>query len=380
MKNRIFAALLALAIGAPLYLLSAHAAPRQTSPAAPAALTAVLKAVPDGALRLTAALAPEDNALAEWQAQVQQEAERQQGPKGIDLGWWQSHYNDIIGYVYSPGTPISYPIAYDGDNEYYLHHDLYGNYSAYGTIFLDARANRDFTSQSNMLYGHHMADGTMFASISGYKQQWYYDAHPFFYLYTNEGTYRVDLFAGLIVPGYLALYLHSPGRIVCTLLLAAAAVGLCIGPHTLTAAALCYVPLCVGIMTQQPLLNALATYFMDRGQTVDYGKARGTGSICYAAISYVLGRVTAHFGSDAMPFAVLLILALLAALLTPWDTMKALQDSEQFTTLMVKQEELKTYPLGEVWAEFCRRSGVEPTEKWFDTVKAYEKDVLAKRG
>ena len=31
----------------------------------------------------------------------------------------------------------------------------------------------------------------------------------------------------LIVPGYLALYLHSPGRIVCTLLLAAAAVGLC---------------------------------------------------------------------------------------------------------------------------------------------------------
>ena len=100
-----------------------------------------------------------------------------------------------------PGTPISYPIAYDGNNEYYLHHDLYGNYSAYGTIFLDARANRDFTSQSNMLYGHHMADGTMFASISGYKQQWYYDAHPSFYLYTNEGTYRVDLFAGLIVPG-----------------------------------------------------------------------------------------------------------------------------------------------------------------------------------
>ena len=116
-------------------------------------------------------------------------------PAQIDLGWWQSHYRDIIGYVYSPGTPISYPIAYDGDNDYYLHHDLYGNYSVYGTIFLDARANRDFTSQSNMLYGHHMADGTMFASISGYKQQWYYDAHPYFYLYTNAGTYRVDLFA-----------------------------------------------------------------------------------------------------------------------------------------------------------------------------------------
>lgn len=153
------------------------------------------------ALRLTAALAPEDNALAEWQAQVQQEAERQQGPKGIDLGWWQSHYNDIIGYIYSPGTPISYPIAYDGDNVYYLHHDLYGNYSEYGTIFLDARVPDDFSGQHNVLYGHHMSDGSMFASISHYKQQWYYDAHPYYYLYTNNGTYRVELFAGIVVPG-----------------------------------------------------------------------------------------------------------------------------------------------------------------------------------
>ena len=35
-------------------------------------------------------------------------------------------------------------------------------------------------------------------------------------------TEITGLSAGLIVPGYLALYLHSPGRIVCTLLL-----GLC---------------------------------------------------------------------------------------------------------------------------------------------------------
>jgi len=33
--------------------------------------------------------------------------------------------------------------------------------------------------------------------------------------------------AGLIIPGYLALNLHSPLRLVCTLVVAAAAVGLC---------------------------------------------------------------------------------------------------------------------------------------------------------
>ena len=43
--------------------------------------------------------------------------------------------------------------------------------------------------------------GSMFASISNYKQQWYYDAHPYFFLYTNAGKYRVDLFAGIVVPG-----------------------------------------------------------------------------------------------------------------------------------------------------------------------------------
>lgn len=200
MKNRILAAVAALAAGALLYLPTISAAP-QPRAAAPTVVPAAAQQLSAAADAVAAAAVPDTALLDDLHQQLQEELDRLNGPVGIDLAWWQSHYNDIIGYVYSPGTPISYPIAYDGNNDYYLHHDLYGNYSAYGTIFLDARANRDFTSQSNMLYGHHMADGTMFASISGYKQQWYYDAHPFFYLYTNEGTYRVDLFAGLIVPG-----------------------------------------------------------------------------------------------------------------------------------------------------------------------------------
>lgn len=206
MKKRWIALLLAAAVvGLPTWLVltltgagaSAAEAGEPVLVTAMARLDAAEETALDAAEPLTAAL----EQLRADIAETAEESMRLVPPAEINLGWWQSHYNDIIGYVYSPGTPISYPIAYDGNNDYYLHHDLYGNYSAYGTIFLDARANRDFTSQSNMLYGHHMADGTMFASISGYKQQWYYDAHPFFYLYTNEGTYRVDLFAGLIVPG-----------------------------------------------------------------------------------------------------------------------------------------------------------------------------------
>ena len=153
---------------------------------------------------ILSAVKPLSAAVEQLRADIAETAEktmRLTPPAQIDLSWWQSHYNDIIGYVYSPGTPISYPIAYDGNNEYYLHHDLYGNYSEYGTIFLDARVPSDFSGHNNVLYGHHMSDGSMFASISNYKQQWYYDAHPYFFLYTNAGKYRVDLFAGIVVPG-----------------------------------------------------------------------------------------------------------------------------------------------------------------------------------
>ncbi len=203
MKERVIALLLAAAaVGVPSWLGLKLAGPR---PAAEEPVLTALAARTDAVEEtvLTAAV-PLAAAMEQLRSDIADMAEKTMHltpPAEIDLSWWQSHYKDIIGYVYSPGTPISYPIAYDGNNEYYLHHDLYGNYSEYGTIFLDARVPSDFSGQNNMLYGHHMSDGTMFASISGYKQQWYYDAHPSFYLYTNEGTYRVDLFAGLIVPG-----------------------------------------------------------------------------------------------------------------------------------------------------------------------------------
>jgi L-rhamnose isomerase len=43
------------------------------------------------------------------------------------------------------------------------------------------------------------------------------------------------------------------------------------------------------------------------------------------------------------------------------------------------QEELKTMPFGDVWDEYCRRAGVPVGAAWLDEVKAYEKNVLAKR-
>ena len=71
--------------------------------------------------------------------------------------------------------------------------------------------------------------------------------------------------------------------------------------------------------------------------------------------------------------------ALLNALLLPNEHLKELQDKMQFTELMMQQEELKTYPMGDVWDYYCEISGVPVKEDWFAEVQKYEKEVLSKR-
>lgn len=71
--------------------------------------------------------------------------------------------------------------------------------------------------------------------------------------------------------------------------------------------------------------------------------------------------------------------ALLYALCMPNDLLKKLQDQNELTELMMLQEEVKTYPFGDVWEEYCRRCGVIEDRSWFEQVKEYEKEVLINR-
>ena len=71
--------------------------------------------------------------------------------------------------------------------------------------------------------------------------------------------------------------------------------------------------------------------------------------------------------------------ALLYALLMPNEKLAKLQEERRFTELMMEQEELKTYPFGDVWDYFCQMNQVPVKEQWFQEVQAYEKEVLLKR-
>lgn len=70
--------------------------------------------------------------------------------------------------------------------------------------------------------------------------------------------------------------------------------------------------------------------------------------------------------------------ALLSALCTPAAELKGLQDAANWTELMVRQEAYKILPFGDIWEEYCAQCGTSE-DGWFEEVKKYEAEVLAKR-
>lgn len=83
---------------------------------------------------------------------------------------------DTVGWLTVPGTGIDTAVVQGDNNEFYLRHDFYKKYTEYGNPFLDYRNNAAGLSQNNVIYGHHMADGMLFAelirtygSVSSYK-------------------------------------------------------------------------------------------------------------------------------------------------------------------------------------------------------------------
>jgi len=71
--------------------------------------------------------------------------------------------------------------------------------------------------------------------------------------------------------------------------------------------------------------------------------------------------------------------ALLIALLEPTAKLRDAEISGDFTTRLALQEEIKTFPVGAVWAEYCRRQNAPVGPAWLQEIKDYEKKVLSAR-
>lgn len=108
----------------------------------------------------------------------------------IDFDALKKESDDIVGWIYVPGTRINYVVAQGETNNTYLRHLPNGEYSENGTIFMDMDGTAPgMVDQQTTLYGHHMNDGAMFESIDASMDQKVFDTFKKVYYITPEMTY-----------------------------------------------------------------------------------------------------------------------------------------------------------------------------------------------
>ncbi len=102
-----------------------------------------------------------------------------------DLSGYYASNHDTVGWISVPNTLTNnvvlqhkedaYEIPY-GSDPYYLYKDFYGNYFFSGSLFLDYRSTIEDKNQ--LIHGHSMADGTMFAGLLYYDSLSFYQSGP----------------------------------------------------------------------------------------------------------------------------------------------------------------------------------------------------------
>lgn len=97
--------------------------------------------------------------------------------------------SEIIGWIKIDGTNIDYPIMQNGD--YYLHKDIYKNYSSHGTPYLAPFCNVK-KSDNLIIYGHHMKDNSMFSQLEKYKNYNFYLNHKYIKFFTIEDGKTIE--------------------------------------------------------------------------------------------------------------------------------------------------------------------------------------------
>lgn len=99
---------------------------------------------------------------------------------------------DLAGWLAIEGMKIDYPVMQCEDDEYYLHHDFYGEDSKYGCLYVREQADLD-GGTNFIIYGHNMKDGSMFGDLDLYLKEEFYKEHSaisFDTLY-EERTYDI---------------------------------------------------------------------------------------------------------------------------------------------------------------------------------------------
>ncbi|MBR0163524.1 MAG: class B sortase [Lachnospiraceae bacterium] len=114
----------------------------------------------------------------------------------VDFDRLLAENDDTIGWLHVPAVDVSYPLLYyPENNDYYLNRSFDRTYSGAGVIYLECTNDPELMDPNSLIYGHNMADGTMFGDLHHLmSDETLAEEEPYFYIYKKDGTvnrYRI---------------------------------------------------------------------------------------------------------------------------------------------------------------------------------------------
>ncbi len=119
-------------------------------------------------------------------------------PNPVDFATLQTLNPDIYGWLYIPNTNVDYPVACsspDKDDDFYLDHNIYGQYEFAGTLYSEKQNGTDLADRNTVIYGHNMLNGTMFRTLHNFEDAAFFEQTPEFYIYAPGHIYTYTIFA-----------------------------------------------------------------------------------------------------------------------------------------------------------------------------------------
>ena len=92
----------------------------------------------------------------------------------VDFNTLKQKNNDTVAWIQLNGTNINYPVVQAQDNDYYLHQAFDGSYNLGGWVFMDYRNNPVEFDKNTIIYGHGMANNTIFGTLRYIVEYWWY--------------------------------------------------------------------------------------------------------------------------------------------------------------------------------------------------------------
>ena len=118
---------------------------------------------------------------------------------------------DVKAWIQVPKTNIDYPVVQGQDDMEYINKNVYGEFELSGAIFLSCLNKDDFSDPYNLVYGHNMKNGVMFADVADFTNKEYFETHQKGKLYLTDATRKIRFFACMKVTAADAKIYHPDG-------------------------------------------------------------------------------------------------------------------------------------------------------------------------